>query len=177
MHRQSVDIDPAMLERGIKDALAGNKPLLTDDEARSVLTALQMQVRQQQQQKLMVEAAANKKQGDAFLTANKAKQGIVTLPSGLQYKILQQGTGAKPAADDNVVINYRGKLLDGTEFDSSFKRGQPATFPAGKVIKGLSQALQLMPVGSKWQLYIPAELAYGDRGAARRYRPELHPHL
>ena len=171
LHRQSVDIDPSILERGIKDALAGNKALLTDDEVRAALTELQVQVRQQEQQKLLAEGQANKKEGDAFLAANKTKEGVVTLPSGLQYKILQKGTGVKPTPSDNVVINYRGKLIDGKEFDSSYKRGQPATFPVGKVIRGLSEAIQLMPVGSKWQLFVPAELAYGDRGAGAEIGP------
>ncbi len=171
LRRQSVDIDPSILERGLKDALTGSKPLLTDDEARAVLAALQTQMRQQAQQKMLAVGEANKKAGDAFLAANKSKEGVVTLPSGLQYKVLQQGAGPKPTASDNVVINYRGKLIDGTEFDSSFKRGQPATFPVGRIIKGLSEAIQLMPVGSKWQLYVPAELAYGDRGAGAEIGP------
>jgi FKBP-type peptidyl-prolyl cis-trans isomerase len=106
----------------------------------------------------------NKKAGEAFLAANKEKPGVVTLPSGLQYKILQPGSGPKPTASDSVVCNYRGTLVDGTEFDSSFKRGQPATFPVGQVIKGWTEALQLMPVGSKWELFIPSDLAYGERG-------------
>jgi FKBP-type peptidyl-prolyl cis-trans isomerase FklB len=107
----------------------------------------------------------NKQAGDAFLAANKSKEGVVTLPSGLQYKILKAGTGPKPTVSDSVVCNYRGTLLDGKEFDSSYKRGQPATFPVGRVIKGWTEALQLMPVGSKWQLFIPSDLAYGASGA------------
>ena len=107
---------------------------------------------------------ANKKQGDAFMAANKTKEGVVTLPDGLQYKILTAGTGPKPLATDTVICNYKGTLIDGSEFDSSYKRGQPATFPVGGVIKGWTEALQLMPVGSKWQLFIPSDLAYGDRG-------------
>ena len=114
---------------------------------------------------------ANKKEGTAFLAANKAKQGVTTLPSGLQYKIEKEGTGPKPAASDTVVCNYRGTLIDGKEFDSSYKRGQPASFPVSGVIKGWTEALQLMPVGSKWDLYVPAELAYGDRGAG----PDIGP--
>ena len=107
----------------------------------------------------------NKAKGDAFLAANKAKDGVVTLPSGLQYKIVTPGTGAKPKLSDSVVCHYRGTLIDGTEFDASSKHGGPATFPVNQVIKGWTEALQLMPVGSKWQLYIPSELAYGSRGA------------
>jgi FKBP-type peptidyl-prolyl cis-trans isomerase len=114
---------------------------------------------------------ANKKEGDAFLAANKAKDGVVALPSGLQYKILIPGKGPKPTAGDSVVCNYRGTLIDGKEFDSSYKRGQPATFPVGGVIKGWTEALQLMPVGSKWQLFVPSELAYGDRGTGADIGP------
>ena len=108
---------------------------------------------------------ANKKEGDAFLAANKTKEGVVTLPSGLQYKILTAGTGPKPTAADSVVCNYKGTLINGKEFDASSKHGGPATFPVGGVIKGWTEALQLMPVGSKWQLFVPADLAYGQRGA------------
>ena len=113
----------------------------------------------------------NKKAGEDFLAANKTKDGIVTLPSGLQYKILTAGTGPKPTLTDSVVCNYKGTLLDGTEFDSSFKRGQPATFPVGQVIKGWTEALQLMPVGSKWQLFIPSDMAYGPRGSGPTIGP------
>lgn len=115
--------------------------------------------------------ATNKKEGDAFLAANKAKEGVTTLPSGLQYKILTAGTGPKPTATDSVVCNYRGTLINGKEFDSSYKRGQPATFPVNGVIKGWTEALQLMPVGSKWQLVVPPDLAYGDRGAGADITP------
>jgi FKBP-type peptidyl-prolyl cis-trans isomerase FklB len=166
MHKDSVDVDPAILLRGLKDGLAGSKPLLTDDEARASMVALQTDLRKKQEEKMLVQGEANKKIGEAFLAENKTKDGVVTLPSGLQYKILTEGTGPKPAATDTVICNYRGTLLDNTEFDSSYKRGQPATFPVGGVIKGWTEALQLMPVGSKWQLFIPSELAYGARGGA-----------
>ena len=160
-----------MLLQGLKDALAGGKALLTDDETKATLTALQAEVTKRQQAKMAVVGDANKKEGDAFLAANKTKEGVVTLPSGLQYKILQQGTGPIPSASDSVECNYRGMLINGTEFDSSYKRGQPATFPVGQVIHGWTEALQLMPVGSKWQLFIPAELAYGPRGAGAEIGP------
>jgi FKBP-type peptidyl-prolyl cis-trans isomerase FklB len=114
---------------------------------------------------------ASRKEGEAFLAANKTKEGVKTLPDGLQYKILKQGTGVQPTADDTVSVNYRGTLIDGKEFDSSYKRGEPATFPVGGVIKGWTEALQMMPVGSKWELYIPADLAYGDRGAGADIPP------
>ena len=171
LHRQDVPVDPNILARGLKDGLAGSKTLLTDEEAQAAITAVQNDLRQKQQAKMQAEGAANKKEGDAFLSANKAKDGVVTLPSGLEYKILKEGSGPKPAASDSVVCNYRGTLINGTEFDSSYKRGQPATFPVTGVIKGWTEALQLMPVGSKWQLFIPADLAYGERGPA----PEIGP--
>jgi FKBP-type peptidyl-prolyl cis-trans isomerase FklB len=171
LHRDSVDVDPNILLQGLKDALAGGKTLLTDDEAKAAMTALQNDVRKKQEERMQQAGETNKKEGDAFLAANKTKEGVVTLPSGLQYKILKEGTGPKPSASDTVVCNYKGTLLNNTEFDSSYKRGQPATFPVGKVIKGWTEALQLMPVGSKWQLFIPSELAYGPRGAG----PDIGP--
>src|SRR4029077_7352860 len=130
--------------------LTGNKPLLSDDEATAALKALQDDMRAKQQEKAAQVGLSNKKEGEDFLAANKGKQGVVTLPSGLQYKILKAGSGPKPSAADSVVCNYRGTLINGTEFDSSYKRGQPATFPVSGVIKGWTEALQLMPVGSKW---------------------------
>jgi FKBP-type peptidyl-prolyl cis-trans isomerase FklB len=171
MKRQSVAVDPAILARGLKDSLAGGKTLMTEDEARATLKQMQDEMRQKQQAKMQEEGAANKKVGDAFLAANKSKEGVVTLPSGLQYKILKEGTGPKPASSDSVVCNYKGTLIDGKEFDSSYKRGQPATFPVTGVIKGWTEALQLMPVGSKWQLFVPSDLAYGERGAGADIGP------
>jgi FKBP-type peptidyl-prolyl cis-trans isomerase FklB len=170
--KQSVPYDPAIIARGLKDGLAGSKTLLTDDEARAAIKAVQEEVGKAQQAKLQEEGAVNKKQGDAFLAANKGKEGVVTLPSGLQYKIIKAGSGPKPTVNDTVVCNYKGTLIDGKEFDSSYKRGQPATFPVGGVIKGWTEALQLMPVGSKWQLFIPSDLAYGDRGAGADIGPD-----
>src|SRR3984885_14347760 len=166
LHRDDIQVDPKILLQGLQDAMSDGKLLLTDDQIKTVMTDLQTQVRQKQEAKRQALAENNKKEGAAFLAANATKPGVVTLPSGLQYKILVAGTGAKPTADDRVVCNYRGMLLDNTEFDSSYKRGQPATFPVTGVIKGWTEALQLMPVGSKWQLFIPADLAYGERGQA-----------
>lgn len=160
-----VDLDPDLIVRGLKDTLAGGKTLLTEDDARAVLVQLQTTVREKQEQMRTEESAAAKQAGEQFLAANRGKEGVVELPSGLQYKILQQGTGPKPTPDDTVVCNYRGTLINGQEFDSSYKRGEPATFPVNRVIKGWTEALQLMPVGSKWQLFIPSQLAYGERGA------------
>jgi FKBP-type peptidyl-prolyl cis-trans isomerase FklB len=164
MKKDDVDVDPEIIARGMKDALTGAKPLLTDEETQTVLNTLQTDVRKHQQELYQQAVLKNKEQGDAFLATNKSKTGVVTLPSGLQYKVIQNGDGPKPAANDTVVCNYRGTLIDGTEFDSSYKRGKPATFGVGQVIKGWTEALQLMPVGSKWELYIPPNLAYGERG-------------
>lgn len=165
LHKDGVEVDTAILMRALKDGLANAKPLLTDDEAKAAIVALQNDLRKKQEEKMALAGEANKKEGGAFLEANKAKEGVVTLPSGLQYKVLTQGTGPTPKAADSVVCNYRGTLINGTEFDSSYKRGQPATFPVTGVIKGWTEALQLMPVGSKWELFVPSDLAYGPRGA------------
>jgi FKBP-type peptidyl-prolyl cis-trans isomerase FklB len=170
MKAQGVDIDPAILARGLKDGLAG-KQQLTDEEAQAALTQLQTDVKAKQEEKAKVAADTNKNEGDAFLAANKAQSGVVALPSGLQYRILKEGSGPKPTPADTVVCQYKGTLLNGKEFDSSYKRGQPATFPVGQVIKGWTEALQLMPVGSKWQLWIPPDLAYGPRAAGADIGP------
>ncbi len=167
LKNQSVEVDWNLVSQGLKDSTGGRKTRLTQAEAQSVLTEVQNEVRKQQQEKTKEAAAANKTESETFLTANKAKEGVVTLPSGLQYKILNAGTGVKPTATDSVVCNYRGTLINGTEFDSSYKRGEPATFGVGQVIKGWTEALQLMPVGSKWQLFIPSDLAYGEAGQPR----------
>ena len=168
LRQKSIEVDPAILLRGVKDALAGGKMLLTEEEARAALTQLSLEASKRQQEQMKVAGEMNKKEGAEFLAANKTKEGVVTLPSGLQYKILNEGTGPKPAATDTVVCNYRGTLISGTEFDSSYKRGQPLSIPVNGVIKGWTEALQLMPVGSKWQLFVPSELGYGDRGADPR---------
>jgi len=165
LHKQSVPVDPNIMARGLKDALAGGKTLLTEEEARAAITAVQNDMRGKQQAKMQTAGDANKKEGEAFLADNKSKEGVVALPSGLQYKVLKEGNGPKPTATDSVVCNYRGTLINGAEFDSSTKHGGPATFPVNGVIKGWTEALQLMPVGSKWQLFVPSDLAYADRGA------------
>ena len=167
LKRQGVatSVDAAITARGLKDALAGSKMLLTDDQEKSALMQLQTDVRAAQDAKAKEASGPAHKAGEAFLAENKGKEGVVALPSGLQYKILTAGTGPKPTTSDTVTCNYRGTLLSGKEFDSSYKRGQPASFPVSGVIKGWTEALQLMPVGSKWQLFIPPDLAYGDRGA------------
>ncbi|HLH09219.1 MAG TPA: FKBP-type peptidyl-prolyl cis-trans isomerase [Terriglobales bacterium] len=171
LKRDSLDLDLDILMQGLKDTLAGNKMLLTDQEAQATLSALQGQIMAQQKAKMEQAAVKNKQEGEAFLAANKTKDGVVALPSGLQYKILKQGTGPKPTANDTVVCNYRGTLINGTEFDSSEKHGGPATFPVKGVIKGWTEALQLMPVGSKWELFVPADLAYGERAPGGEIGP------
>ena len=171
LHRDGIVVDPKILVRGLQDAMAGGKVLLTDDQIKTVMTDLKNQVRQEQEAKRQAALETNKKEGAAFLAANATKPGVVTLPSGLQYKVLTEGTGPKPTATDTVVCNYKGTLINGTEFDSSYKRGQPATFPVGGVIKGWTEALQLMPVGSKWQLFVPSSLAYAERGAGAEIGP------
>jgi len=171
LKRQSLEVDPAILAQGLKDMMSGGKTLLTEEEERSSLMDVQNQLRKKEQDKMQALGEQNKKDGEAFLAANKSKEGIVTLPSGLQYKILTQGTGPKPTTEDTVVCNYRGTLIDGKEFDSSYQRGKPATFPVGRVIHGWTEALPLMPTGSKWQLFIPSDLAYGERGAGPNIGP------
>jgi FKBP-type peptidyl-prolyl cis-trans isomerase len=167
----SIDVDPTILTRALKDTLTGAKSAMTDDEIRATLTDLTKDLQAKQATLTKEKSEKNKKDGEAFLAANKTKEGVVALPSGLQYKIIKAGTGPKPTAADTVVCNYKGTLIDGKEFDSSYKRGQPATFPVGGVIKGWTEALQLMPVGSTWQLFIPSDLAYGDRQAG----PDITP--
>src|SRR6202048_3327150 len=169
--KDPVAVDPDILVKGLKDALAGGKTLITDEEAKTVIVALQGEMHKKQEEMMQQAGEANKKQGDAFMAANKTKEGVVTLPSGLQYKVLTAGTGPKPSASDSVVCNYRGTLIDGTEFDSSYKRGEPATFPVNGVIKGWTEALQLMKKGSKYQLFVPSDLAYGKRSPS----PEIGP--
>jgi FKBP-type peptidyl-prolyl cis-trans isomerase FklB len=165
LKRQSVDVDTDLLLKGMKDALAGEKLLLTDEEIRETMTAFSEEMKKKHEDELKKAAEKNKKEGDEFLEGNKKKEGVKTLESGLQYEVLEEGSGASPTADDTVTVNYAGKLLDGTEFDSSYKRGQPATFPVKGVIKGWTEALQLMKEGAKWRLFIPSDLAYGEKGA------------
>jgi len=157
--RQNVDLNTDAFAAGFKDAMSGRKPLLTEQEVRDTMMAFEKDMEQKQTQI----AQKNSAEGEKFLTENKAKPGVKTTASGLQYKVLKEGTGAQPKSSDTVTVNYRGTLLDGTEFDSSYKRGQAAQFPVGGVIKGWTEALQLMKVGSKFQLFVPASLAYGEQ--------------
>ena len=167
-----VDMDSAILARGIRDSLTGAKHLMTDDQVKTALTALETELREKARVEYETMASANKKEGDDFLATNKGKEGVQTLPSGLQYKVLKAGTGAKPAATDSVSCNYKGTFLNGKEFDSSEKHGgKPVTFGVSEVIKGWTEALLLMPVGSKWQLFVPSDLAYGARGIGQEIGP------
>jgi FKBP-type peptidyl-prolyl cis-trans isomerase len=171
LQRDGVEVDPALILRGMKDVLSGGKLLMTEDETKAALTQLQQAARAKQEAEAKVAGSKNQKEGEDFLAANKSKPGVTALPDGLQYKVLKQGDGPKPAASDTVECNYRGTLIDGKEFDSSYKRGQPASFPVGGVIKGWTEILQMMPVGSKYQVFIPSELAYGPRGAGADIGP------
>lgn len=171
LHKQGMTLDPSLVARGLRDAQNGSKTAMTEQEMTTAVQDFRKEVGQKMQSSVQQQGAANRKEGEDFLATNKSKPGVVTLPDGLQYKIVKEGDGPKPTASDTVSCNYRGTLINGKEFDSSYKRGQPASFPVGGVIKGWTEALQLMPVGSKWELYIPADLAYGDRGAGQDIGP------
>jgi len=164
IQQQSIDIDPDQFAKGMKDALSGAKPALSDEEMLQAIMALQKDMQEKQLAKMQALAEENKKKGEAFLAENKKKEGVKILPSGLQYKIIKNGKGKSPKITDTVTANYKGTLIDGTEFDSSYKRGQPAKFPLKGVIPGWIEALKLMKVGSHWQIFIPPSLAYGEQG-------------
>ncbi|HUI67378.1 MAG TPA: FKBP-type peptidyl-prolyl cis-trans isomerase [Nitrospirota bacterium] len=172
LKNNTIDVNLDILVRGIKDAISGAKPLMAEQEMRETIMALQKDLQAKQQEKVKALSEKNKKEGEAFLAENKKKQGVITMPSGLQYKILTDGKGKSPKATDTVTVNYKGTLIDGTEFDSSYNRGEAATLPVGGgMIKGWTEALQLMKEGSKWQLFIPSNLAYGERGVAGAIGP------
>ncbi len=171
LKNQSVDVNPDALTQGIKDAISGRETLMTDKEMNEILMSLQKEMAAKQAERLKEVGEKNKKEGETFLAENKKKDGVVTLPSGLQYKVIKKGTGDTPKETDTVTVNYRGTLINGTEFDSSYRRGQPSTFTLKGIIPGWIEALQLMKVGSKWQLFIPSDLAYGERGAGNDIGP------
>ena len=171
LKRQQIDADSAVVGQGIKDAMSGGKLLLSEQEIRETMQNFQKEMVAKQSERMKKLGEENKKAGDAFLAENKKKPGVVTLPSGLQYKVVKEGTGKSPKATDTVTVNYRGTLLDGSEFDSSYKRGEPATFQVNGVIPGWTEALQKMKTGAKWQIFIPSNLAYGERGAGGMIGP------
>ena len=165
MKRDSIDVSPDLLAQGIKDGLTGAKTLLTDEEMAGTLTALQQNVVTKRTEARKALGEKNLKEGEQFLAENAKKEGVVTQSSGLQYKIITDGTGKKAKSTDTVTVHYRGTLINGTEFDSSYKRNEPATFPLQNVMPGWAEGVSLMKVGSKWQLFIPSKLAYGEEGA------------
>jgi FKBP-type peptidyl-prolyl cis-trans isomerase FklB len=171
IQRQGIEIDADLVVRGLRDALSGQKLLMSEKELRDTRVAVQYELRQKAIHDKRIAAIDNKAAGDAFLAENRTKEGVITLPSGLQYRILREGQGRKPAESDTVVCSYRGTLIDGTEFDSSNGTGKPVTFQMKAVIKGWREALKLMPIGSKWQLFVPPKLAYGQQGSGRHIGP------
>jgi FKBP-type peptidyl-prolyl cis-trans isomerase FklB len=169
--RQGLEIDPELVVKGVLDAQAGSEPLMTPQEMRQALTELRQQAAAAASQQREEQSAKNLAEGKAFLAENAEKEGVRTLPSGLQYQVLSEGEGDPPGATDNVTVHYRGTLIDGSEFDSSYGRGEPATFPLDRVIPGWTEGLQLMRPGAKYRLFVPSELAYGERGSGAKIGP------
>jgi FKBP-type peptidyl-prolyl cis-trans isomerase FklB len=168
---EATDVDLDVLLSGLRDATAGKESSISEAENRELLTAFQTDLRTRREEKRKQLGEKNKKESETFLAENKAKPGVKVLPDGLQYKVLTEGKGPKPSTNDTVSVNYKGTLIDGTEFDSSYKRGQPAKFKVTQVIKGWTEALQMMSPGAKWQLVIPSELGYGERGSGANIGP------
>lgn len=168
---QKVEVSVDQLARGVRDVVDSNTLLITDEQAESIMSAFQQRMLARQEEEAHAAGEIHRKEGEAFLAQNKSKAGVKVTASGLQYKVIKMGAGPKPKADQTVTVHYSGRTIDGKEFDSSYKRGEPTTFGVSQVIKGWTEALQLMPVGSKWELYIPADLAYGDRGAGQAIPP------
>lgn len=171
LKRQMIDVNEELLNKGIQDGLSGAKALLNEEQVKETMSAFQKDMMAKQAAAKKATGEKNAAEATKFLAENKTKEGVKTTASGLQYKVLKEGTGPTPKATDTVKVNYRGTTIDGTEFDSSFKRGQPASFPVNRVIKGWTEGLQLMKVGSKYQLFVPANLAYGERGAGSDIGP------
>jgi FKBP-type peptidyl-prolyl cis-trans isomerase FklB len=171
LKRGSVEVDPDLLAKGLKDSYGGGKTILTEDQARQAIADFQKTLMAKQAETMQKLSEKNKADGEKFLAENGKKEGVKTLPSGLQYKEIAPGTGKSPKTTDTVTTHYKGTLIDGTEFDSSYKRGEPVSFPVSGVIAGWTEALQLMKEGAKWQLFVPPNLAYGERGAGREIGP------
>jgi len=169
--RQGVELNPDLFVKGVRDAMSGAKPLMTQQEMNKTLVDLKKKIVAEEQRQKKEAAGKNLQEGKAFLAENARKKDVRTLPSGLQYQVIEKGTGASPKKTDSVTVDYKGTLIDGTEFDSSYKRGKPATFRVDGVIAGWTEALQLMKPGAKWRLFIPPDLAYGERGAGSRIGP------
>ncbi|WP_058484480.1 FKBP-type peptidyl-prolyl cis-trans isomerase N-terminal domain-containing protein [Legionella spiritensis] len=161
--KQGIDISPAAMAKGIQDGMSGGELMMTDQQMKDVLNKFQKDLMARRSAEFAKKSEENKARGETFLSQNKTKDGVVTLPSGLQYKVIEKGNGAKPSKDDVVTVEYTGRLIDGQVFDSTEKTGKPATFKVSQVIPGWTEALQLMPAGSTWEVYIPASLAYGSR--------------
>lgn len=161
--KQGIDISPAAMAKGLQDGMSGGQLMLSEQQMKEVLNKFQRDLMAKRNAEFTKKSEENKAKGEAFLNENKAKEGVISLPSGLQYKIIQKGDGAKPAKDDTVTVEYTGRLIDGQVFDSTDKTGKPATFKVSQVIPGWTEALQLMPAGSTWEVYVPANLAYGPR--------------
>lgn len=171
LKNQYIDVELLSLMKGIKDGMEGDEWLMSEEEFMATVERFQAEQQVKYQQKRTEEANKNKETGEKFLAENKTKEGVTTLPSGLQYRVIKTGNGPSPKEDDNVTAHYAGRLIDGTEFDSSVKRGQPFTTPVNRVIKGWTEVLQLMKVGDKWEVFIPSELAYGERGSGAKIGP------
>jgi len=171
LKRQLIDVNPELVHKGMQDGLGATKPLMTEEESKETMATFQKEMTEKQAAAKKASGEKNATEGKKFLEENKAKEGVKTTASGLQYKVLKEGSGPIPKETDTVKVNYRGTTIEGTEFDSSYKRGEPAEFPVNRVIKGWTEALLLMKVGSKYQLYVPADLAYGDRGAGSDIGP------
>ncbi len=168
---RNIEVDPSMILQGMQDEISGKKLMMSEKEMEETMLKFQQEMMAKMEKQQKEEGAKNRKAGEAFLAENKKKQGVVTLPSGLQYRVIKMGNGPKPKAEQTVKVHYRGSFIDGKEFDSSYKRGQPIEFPLNGVIPGWTEALQLMPVGSKWEIFIPSDLAYGDQGAGGAIPP------
>ena len=171
LKRQSIEVDPELLAKGFKDSYSGGKTLLTEEESRQAIQNFQKQMMAKQAEAMKQQAEKNKAEGEKFLAENKGKEGVKATASGLQYKVIRAGTGSSPTADNTVEVHYRGTLIDGKEFDSSYSRNQTAVFPVSGVIPGWTEGLQLMKEGGKYMLFVPPDLAYGERGAGRDIGP------
>ena len=169
--RQGVEMNSAIVQKAIDDATGGGEALMTEEEMRTVMVNMATRLKAEQMEKMKQQGAENSKTGDVFLAENAGKEGVKTTDSGLQYKVITAGEGKSPQKSDKVTVHYRGTLIDGTEFDSSYSRNKPATFGVGQVIPGWTEALLMMKEGDKWEIVLPSKLAYGERGAGAKIPP------